>query len=167
MTTVSTDVSEDMADIVMKGDERCAFCRGQLVWLKSHNNSIILSKKEDHMQLKTVSFYYFNSTVIIGISQTIFKLREMVHENLNVFVGLVLEGSMPISVWRFCSKGSLQVQLYKNCLINNYEFILQDILMNVSIKIDWFFKYSLIRDLTNVIKFYSPIIKTVYFIKCS
>uniref|UniRef100_A0A915I7X1 guanylate cyclase n=1 Tax=Romanomermis culicivorax TaxID=13658 RepID=A0A915I7X1_ROMCU len=60
----------------------------------------------------------------------------MVHENVNTFVGLVLEGSTPTSAWRYCSKGSLQ-----------------DTLLNTAIKIDWFFKYSLIRDLTSGLEF--------------
>lgn len=53
--TVSTDVSEDVADIVLKGDERVAHYKGILVWLKTHHASMVMSKKEDHMQMKMVN----------------------------------------------------------------------------------------------------------------
>lgn len=33
-------------------------------------------------------------------------------ENLNQFVGLCLDEGMVISVWKYCSKGSLQVRLH-------------------------------------------------------
>lgn len=111
MTTVSTDVSEDVADIVLKGDERCACCRGQLVWLKSHHSSMVLSNKEDHIQLKIVRNGNMEVNFEPGnkVKRVVIQLREMIHDNLNQFVGLILEGSLPVSVWRFCSKGSLQV----------------------------------------------------------
>jgi len=48
-------VSEDVADIVLRGDERCACVRDQVVWLKKLNTSIVLSSKQEHMQLKIVS----------------------------------------------------------------------------------------------------------------
>lgn len=54
MLTVNTDVSEDVADIVLRGDERVVCFRGQLCWLKTHKSSVVLSSKEDHMQLKVV-----------------------------------------------------------------------------------------------------------------
>ena len=54
LTTVSTDVSEDIAEIVLRGDERVAYFRNSLVWLKVHNTSVVLSSKADHQHLKAV-----------------------------------------------------------------------------------------------------------------
>lgn len=60
-------------------------------------------------------------------------MRELACDNLNAFVGLCLDSSMPISVWRYASRSSLQ-----------------DVLLNQNIKLDWYFKYSLIKDLVSV-----------------
>jgi len=46
----------------------------------------------------------------VGI-MLMFQLREIMHDNVNMFVGLVLEGTTPTSAWKYCSKGSLQVNL--------------------------------------------------------
>ena len=58
------------------------------------------------------------------------QLCEISSENLNTFFGLCLNSQMPISVWRYATKGSLE-----------------DVLHNDNVKLDWFFKYSLIKDL--------------------
>ena len=60
------------------------------------------------------------------------QLREIECDNLNGFIGLSLDSNMPTSVWQYASRSSLQ-----------------DLLHNISIKLDWYFKYSLIRDLVN------------------
>jgi hypothetical protein len=49
-----TDVSDDVAEIVLRGDERVAFYRTTLVWLKPHTTSVIISNKHDHDHLKIV-----------------------------------------------------------------------------------------------------------------
>lgn len=55
---------------------------------------------------------------------------DMAYDNVNQFMGLCLNAPQPISVWRYCTKGSLE-----------------DVIHNENIKLDWFFKYSLIKDL--------------------
>ena len=59
-------------------------------------------------------------------------MRQLGHENLNPFVGLVVSPKVCI-VSIFCSKGTLQ-----------------DIIANDDIRLDWMFKYSLMVDLANV-----------------
>lgn len=63
----------------------------------------------------------------------VFQLRDITHENLNSFIGLCIDSTKPISLWAYCGKGSLE-----------------DVLQNHSVKLDWFFKYSLIKDLACV-----------------
>ncbi|ELU09639.1 hypothetical protein CAPTEDRAFT_119081 [Capitella teleta] len=58
-------------------------------------------------------------------------MRQLVHENINTFVGLTLAPEVCI-VNAFCSKGTLQ-----------------DILANDDIRLEWMFKYSLMVDLSN------------------
>lgn len=58
------------------------------------------------------------------------KMRSTDHDNLCRFNGLCLDGPELMSVWRYCSRGSLK-----------------DIIMKGSLQMDWFFKFSLIRDI--------------------
>ena len=110
---MSTEFSEDVAEIVMKGDEHVAYYRNALVWLKQHETSVVLSSRADHQHLKT--------------------MRDIACDNLNPFVGLCFDSSVPISIWHYASRSSLQ-----------------DVLLNQTIKLDWYFKYSLIKDLASV-----------------
>ncbi|VDP00823.1 unnamed protein product [Heligmosomoides polygyrus] len=57
-------------------------------------------------------------------------MRSTDHDNLCRFNGLCLDGPELMSVWRYCSRGSLK-----------------DIIMKGSLQMDWFFKFSLIRDI--------------------
>ena len=60
-------------------------------------------------------------------------MKEVSHENVNVFLGASMgEGKMYL-LDVYCPKGSLQ-----------------DILMEDEIKLDWMFKASLISDIINV-----------------
>ncbi|KHJ76723.1 hypothetical protein OESDEN_23657 [Oesophagostomum dentatum] len=52
------------------------------------------------------------------------------HDNLCKFLGLSLDGPLTLSVWRYCGRGSLK-----------------DVIAKGSLQMDWFFKYSLIRDI--------------------
>ena len=68
-----------------------------------------------------------------------FQMKEVSHDNLNVFVGACY-GEKEVSLLdNYCSKGSLQ-----------------DILLDYDIKLDWMFKQTLINDLTTVSIFYGP-----------
>lgn len=62
-----------------------------------------------------------------------FQMRKMSDDNICEFRGLCLDGPFVLSVWTFCSRGSLH-----------------DIFEKDSLSLDWFFKYSLIRDCFDV-----------------
>uniref|UniRef100_A0A914C6E2 guanylate cyclase n=1 Tax=Acrobeloides nanus TaxID=290746 RepID=A0A914C6E2_9BILA len=58
------------------------------------------------------------------------KMRQIDHENLNRFVGLSFDGPMFLSVWKFCSRGSLK-----------------DIIEKGNLNLDAFFMTTIIRDI--------------------
>ncbi|KAK0421348.1 hypothetical protein QR680_015190 [Steinernema hermaphroditum] len=58
------------------------------------------------------------------------KLRNLDHSNVNKFLGLCVDTSVYMSIWKYCSRGSLQ-----------------DVFMKESITMDSFFMYSLMRDI--------------------
>ncbi|CAL2045929.1 unnamed protein product [Caenorhabditis brenneri] len=60
------------------------------------------------------------------------QLRSLEHENLNKLIGLCLNGPQFLSVWKYCSRGSLS-----------------DVINNSSMQMDSFFMFSLIRDISN------------------
>lgn len=60
-------------------------------------------------------------------------MRTIDHQNLNRFYGLAFDGPSMISVWKYCSRGSLQ-----------------EIMSGSSMTMDGFFIYSIIRDLAEV-----------------
>uniref|UniRef100_A0A914C3U4 Guanylate cyclase domain-containing protein n=1 Tax=Acrobeloides nanus TaxID=290746 RepID=A0A914C3U4_9BILA len=67
-------------------------------------------------------YYYLNGDLVVAKKHTvrpiIFKqdylefrfMRQVDHENLNRFLGLSVDGPMFLSVWKFCSRGSLKKQ---------------------------------------------------------
>lgn len=57
----------------------------------------------------------------------------MDHDNLNRFYGITIDGPEQMSVWRFCSRGSLQ-----------------DVISNNTLSKDGFFVYTLVRELCEV-----------------
>ncbi|VDL70322.1 unnamed protein product [Nippostrongylus brasiliensis] len=59
------------------------------------------------------------------------KMRNVDHDNVCKFYGLSLDGPQIVSIWRYCSRGSLK-----------------DVIARGSLQMDWFFKYSLIRDIS-------------------
>ncbi|KAL6741093.1 hypothetical protein Aduo_014383 [Ancylostoma duodenale] len=58
------------------------------------------------------------------------KMRTIDHDNICKFLGLSMDGPQVLSVWRYCGRGSLK-----------------DVIAKGSLQMDWFFKYSLIRDI--------------------
>ncbi|KAI6189420.1 Guanylate cyclase [Aphelenchoides bicaudatus] len=64
-------------------------------------------------------------------------MRNFDHDNLNRFIGLAIEATQSISVWRFCSRGPL-------C----------DVLVGANmLTMDAFFIYSLVKDICEGLKF--------------
>ncbi|XP_053162134.1 retinal guanylyl cyclase 2-like [Hemicordylus capensis] len=64
------------------------------------------------------------------------KMKDVRHENVNPFLGLLSDGSLFAVVMEFCSRGSLE-----------------DLLQNADIKLDWMFKSSLLMDLIKGMKY--------------
>ncbi|EYC08171.1 hypothetical protein Y032_0067g3 [Ancylostoma ceylanicum] len=62
------------------------------------------------------------------------KMRTIDHDNICKFLGLSLDGPQVLSVWRYCGRGSLK-----------------DVIAKGSLQMDWFFKYSLIRDIIELL----------------
>jgi hypothetical protein len=60
-------------------------------------------------------------------------MRGLNHDNVNQFHGLSQDITGNISVWKACTRGSLR-----------------DVFEKDSITLDWFFKFSLIRDIFEV-----------------
>uniref|UniRef100_A0A673ZSE5 Guanylate cyclase n=1 Tax=Salmo trutta TaxID=8032 RepID=A0A673ZSE5_SALTR len=92
--------------------------RGDWVWLKRCPNGNTVS---------SVS----NSTKNIFT-----KLRDMRHENLNLFLGLFLDSGIFGIVTEHCTRGSLE-----------------DLLNNEEMRLDWMFKSSLLMDLVRGMKY--------------
>ncbi|GMR46017.1 hypothetical protein PMAYCL1PPCAC_16212, partial [Pristionchus mayeri] len=70
-------------------------------------------------------------------------LRLIEHDNLNRFIGLSTDGAQMMSIWKYCSRGSLQ-----------------DVIKQGKISLDAFFIYSILRDIINGINYihHSPLI---------
>uniref|UniRef100_A0A914Y8R7 Guanylate cyclase n=1 Tax=Panagrolaimus superbus TaxID=310955 RepID=A0A914Y8R7_9BILA len=64
------------------------------------------------------------------------QMRQIDHANVNKFIGVTVDSPELISVWRFCSRGTVQ-----------------DIINSSTFQLDGFFMYSLIRDLTEGLAF--------------
>ncbi|CAO4379754.1 unnamed protein product [Caenorhabditis nigoni] len=60
------------------------------------------------------------------------QMRLIDHSNLNKFIGMSLDAPQLLSVWRFCSRGSLA-----------------DVIRKASLQMDGFFIYSLMKDIVN------------------
>ena len=63
-------------------------------------------------------------------------MKSLYHDNLCRFIGLCLDGPQLMSIWRFCARGSLK-----------------DVIAKSSIQMDWFFKFSLIKDISEGLHF--------------
>ncbi|PIC50355.1 hypothetical protein B9Z55_001286 [Caenorhabditis nigoni] len=64
------------------------------------------------------------------------QMRSLDHDNLNKFIGLCLNGPQLMSVYRYCSRGSLA-----------------DVIERSSMQMDAFFMFSLISDIANGLSF--------------
>ncbi len=48
-------MSEETAEVMLKGIDTVAHYKSTLVWMRVHSTSVILSSEKDHMELKLVS----------------------------------------------------------------------------------------------------------------
>ncbi|XGW02592.1 hypothetical protein V3C99_014548 [Haemonchus contortus] len=64
------------------------------------------------------------------------KMREFENENLNRFLGLCLDGPQLLSIWKYCSRGSVN-----------------DVINGGSVSLDNVFIFSLLRDIANGLAF--------------
>ncbi|XP_047463809.1 retinal guanylyl cyclase 1 [Mugil cephalus] len=94
-----------------------AVFEGDWVWLKKCPNGSVSSVNSN-----TEDFFV--------------KLRDMRHENLNLFLGLFLDSGIFGVVTEHCSRGSLE-----------------DLLSNDEVRLDWMFKSSLLMDLIRGMKY--------------
>ncbi|GMR31411.1 hypothetical protein PMAYCL1PPCAC_01606 [Pristionchus mayeri] len=58
-------------------------------------------------------------------------LHSLTHDNLNKFLGICSDGPQFMTLWRFCSRGSLR-----------------DVIETGRLQMDWFFKFSIMRDIS-------------------
>ncbi|KAK5969299.1 Guanylate cyclase [Trichostrongylus colubriformis] len=63
-------------------------------------------------------------------------LREFDHENMNRFIGLCLDGPQMLSLWKYCSRGSID-----------------DVIEHNSVKMDGFFVFLLLKDIVHALGF--------------
>ncbi|XP_034971274.2 retinal guanylyl cyclase 2-like [Zootoca vivipara] len=94
-----------------------AIYKGDWVWLKK-----LESGASSDLRQRTASL----------LSQ----MKDVRHENVNPFLGLLSDGGLSAIVTEFCSRGSLE-----------------DLLQNADIKLDWMFKSSLLMDLIKGMKY--------------
>uniref|UniRef100_A0A670HRL9 Guanylate cyclase n=1 Tax=Podarcis muralis TaxID=64176 RepID=A0A670HRL9_PODMU len=76
------------------------------------------------------------SPISLAICSLCPQMKDVRHENVNPFLGLLSDGSLSAIVMEFCSRGSLE-----------------DLLQNTNIKLDWMFKSSLLMDLIKGMKY--------------
>ncbi|CAO4378661.1 unnamed protein product [Caenorhabditis nigoni] len=103
---------------------------------------------ESRSETTNFIFYFYKQEILAGMkheSMQIFdkgqksefrQIRNFDNDNLNKFIGLCLDGPQLLSLWRFCSRGSLS-----------------DVISKPSMQMDSFFMFSLIRDISNGLSF--------------
>ncbi|GMS93518.1 hypothetical protein PENTCL1PPCAC_15693, partial [Pristionchus entomophagus] len=91
------------------------------------------------------AFYFLNGEPVVARKhQTRFvmnrsefvqmrQLRSLEHDNVCKFIGVVDDEPQFMTIWRYCSRGSLE-----------------DVIMNGSLQMDGFFKFSIIREIAEV-----------------
>lgn len=82
----------------------------------------------------------------IAVFILFFQLRDMRHENINLFLGLFFDSGIFGVVTEHCSRGSLE-----------------DLLSNEEVRLDWMFKSSLLMDLIRVRNTKHNILLTFHF----
>ncbi|KAF8354193.1 hypothetical protein PRIPAC_95816 [Pristionchus pacificus] len=79
------------------------------------------------------------------------QLRSLDHDNVCKFMGVVADGPQFMTIWRYCSRGSLE-----------------DVIINGSLQMDAFFKFSLIREIAETIpsdfRFHNPFLQGLCYL---
>lgn len=103
---------------------------------------------ESRSETTNFIFYYHQQDIIAAMKHDVSlffdanqkaefrQMRNFDNDNLNKFIGLCLDGPQLLSLWRYCSRGSLA-----------------DVLSRSSMQMDSFFMFSLIRDISNGLSF--------------
>ncbi|KAF8360859.1 gcy-3, partial [Pristionchus pacificus] len=96
----------------------------------------------DLQETSTTAFYYFNKDLVMASKHETFvkfdntetiefrKMRTFDHDNVNRFIGMSLDGPQILSIWKYCSRGSLK-----------------QIVELGTMQLDSYFVFSLIRDI--------------------
>ncbi|GMR47150.1 hypothetical protein PMAYCL1PPCAC_17345, partial [Pristionchus mayeri] len=64
------------------------------------------------------------------------QLHGLDHDNLNKFIGICEDGPQFMTLWRYCGRGSLR-----------------DVIEKGALQMDWFFKFSIMRDISEGIHY--------------
>ncbi|CAL2045930.1 unnamed protein product [Caenorhabditis brenneri] len=103
---------------------------------------------ESRSETTNFIFYYHKQDIVAAMKHDLIllfdanqkgefrQMRNFDNDNLNKFIGLCLDGPQLLSLWRFCSRGSLS-----------------DVISKSSMQMDSFFMFSLIRDISNGLAF--------------
>ncbi|KAE9548179.1 hypothetical protein FO519_008608 [Halicephalobus sp. NKZ332] len=90
-----------------------------------------------YYQEKVIGYKHATRIAMEGEDMSEYRqMRALDHDNVNRFIGLCLDGPEVLSVWRFCSRGSLR-----------------DVIQNNTLNMDAFFVFSLIRDIVEGLYF--------------
>ncbi|GMT22345.1 hypothetical protein PFISCL1PPCAC_13642, partial [Pristionchus fissidentatus] len=76
---------------------------------------------------KHINRYFLGRKELMELRQ-LFVLH---HDNLNKFVGICEDGPQFLTLWKFCTRGSLR-----------------DVIEKGTLQMDWFFKFSIMRDIS-------------------
>ncbi|XP_067903081.1 retinal guanylyl cyclase 2-like [Heterodontus francisci] len=95
----------------------------------THENSNVAVYEGDWVWLKKFPYEEYGA-IKPGASAVFEMMKDLRHENINLFLGFFHDCGMLAIVTEFCTRGSLQ-----------------DLLRNEDVKLDWMFKSSLLLDL--------------------
>ncbi|EGT33806.1 hypothetical protein CAEBREN_31084 [Caenorhabditis brenneri] len=112
----SGTASEDSISRSTKGSEMSEFNENYVIQV--YENELVLTTAHQIQELTSEEM------------MKLVKLRKLDHENLNKFIGMSIDGSRYLAVWKMCSRGSLQ-----------------DIMSKGNFSMDYFFMFCMIRDI--------------------
>ncbi|KIH69393.1 hypothetical protein ANCDUO_00272 [Ancylostoma duodenale] len=87
------------------------------------------------------------------------KMCEIDHDNVNRFIGLTIHGANYLTLWKFCSRGSLRSSVTlllnlpdlneKGRIRTRMVLVFADVIAKGSANMDGFFMYCLVREIAN------------------